>query len=193
MPDRLTIRIKLPPREEQPPAPARRRLSKGALLLILGVVAVVLGAIGVSMFRTEPTPAPAASQSPVPEPAPREVAPVVETKPVEPPVEPEVQTQPPLASPSASVNEVVPDVPLSARQTISGTIRVSVRVIVAKDGTVVAATADEPGPSRYFERLSLEAARQWTFAPADSEKQRVVMVRFYFKRSGTTARASPLQ
>jgi TonB family protein len=187
MPDRLTIRIKLPPREEQPPAPARRRLSKGALLLILGVVAVVLGAIGVSMFRTEPTPAPVASQSPVPRPAPREVAPVVETK----PVEPEAQTLPPVAS--ASVNEVVPDVPLSARQTISGTIRVSVRVIVAKDGTVVAATADEPGPSRYFERLSLEAARQWTFAPADSEKQRVVMVRFYFKRSGTTARASPLQ
>ena len=189
MPDRLTIRIKLPPREEPPPAPARRRLSKGALLLILGVVAVVLGAIGVSIFRTEPTPAPVASQSPVPEPAPREVAPVVETK----PVEPEVQTQPAVVSPSSSVNEVVPDVPLSARQTISGTIRVSVRVIVAKDGTVIAATADEPGPSRYFERLSLEAARQWTFAPADSEKQRVVMVRFYFKRSGTTARASPLQ
>jgi TonB family protein len=134
------------------------------------------------MFRTEPTPAPVASQSPVPEPAPREVAPVVETKPVEPPVEP-----------SSSVNEVVPDVPLSARQTISGTIRVSVRVIVAKDGTVIAATADEPGPSRYFERLSLEAARKWTFAPADSQKQRVMMLRFYFKRSGTTARASPLQ
>lgn len=184
MPDRLTIRIKLPPREDQPPAPVRRRLSKSALLLILGAVAVVLGVVGVIMFRSEPTPAPVATPSP----APREVATVVEPK----AVEPQVPEQPAVAPPS-SVKEVVPDVPLSARQTIRGTIRVSVRMIVAKDGTVIAATADEPGPSRYFERLSLEASRKWTFAPTDSEKQRVMMVRFYFKRSGTTARASPVQ
>lgn len=185
MPDRLVIRVKLPSRDAQPPPPARWRVSRRALLLILGAVAVVLAAIAIMMLRTAPTPAPVVATTPAPVPAPREVAPVVQPK----PVEPEVQKQPAVA-PNSAINEVVPDVPLSARQTIRGTIRVSVRVIVAKDGTVVAATADEPGPSRYFERLSLEAARKWTFARANREQQRVVLVRFYFKRSGTTARAT---
>ena len=188
MPDRLVIRVKLPSRDAQPPPPARWRVSRGVLLLILGAVAVVLAVIAIMMLRTEPAPAPVVTQPPAPVPAPREVAPVVQPK----PVEPEVQKQPAVA-PNSAINEVVPDVPLSARQTIKGTIRVSVRVIVAKDGTVVAATADEPGPSRYFERLSLEAARKWTFAPANREQQRVVLVRFYFKRSGTTARATEIK
>jgi TonB family protein len=184
MPDRLVIRVKLPSRDAQPPPPARWRVSRGALLLMLGAVAVVLAVIAIVMFRTEPTPAPVVTRAPAPVPAPREAEPEVQPK----PVEQEVQKQPAVA-PNSAINEVIPDVSPRARQTIRGTIRVSVRVIVAKDGTVVAATADEPGPSRYFERLSLEAARKWTFAPANREQQRVVLVRFYFKRSGTTARA----
>jgi TonB family protein len=70
---------------------------------------------------------------------------------------------------------------------------VSVRVIVDKEGTVLAATADEPGPSRYFERLAIEASKKWTFTPANSPAQRIMLVRFYFKRAGTTARANSLQ
>jgi TonB family protein len=70
---------------------------------------------------------------------------------------------------------------------------VSIRVIVDKDGTVIAAAADDPGPSRYFERLSLEAAKKWTFTPAESQAQRVMLVRFNFTREGTTARAHPPQ
>ena len=61
-------------------------------------------------------------------------------------------------------------------------------MIVARDGTVLAATADEPGPSRYFARVVTEAAKQWTFAPSDTDDRRVKLVRFYFKRSGVTAR-----
>lgn len=78
-------------------------------------------------------------------------------------------------------------------ETIRGTIRVSVRVIVGKDGTVLDATVDEPGPSRYFARLALEASRKWTFAPQDSAEPRVTLVKFYFKRTGTTGHADPLQ
>jgi TonB family protein len=70
---------------------------------------------------------------------------------------------------------------------------VSIRVIVDKDGTVLAASADEPGPSRYFERLAVAAAKKWTFTPADSAEQRIMLVRFYFKRTATTARASSPQ
>jgi TonB family protein len=70
---------------------------------------------------------------------------------------------------------------------------VSVRVIVDREGTVLAATADDPGPSRYFERLAIQASKKWTFAPTDSEEQRTALVRFDFTRAGTTARANSVQ
>jgi len=185
----LVIRIEIgsngPPR-----APVRRRLSRGALLLILGAVAVLLSCVGISVFRTEPTSAPAAtvaapnpeSQSPASVPAPSKAGAKS--------VESEVRKQ---AGASASpISKVIPDVPRSARGTIRGTIRVSVRVIVDKAGTVLAATADDPGPSRYFERLAIQASEKWTFAPTNSEKQRIMLVSFNFTRAGTTARANSL-
>jgi TonB family protein len=94
---------------------------------------------------------------------------------------------------SVAINEVIPDVPNAARRTIRGRVRVSVRVIVEKDGTVFAALADNPGPSRYFERLAIDAAKKWTFAPADSDDQRIMLVRFTFERQGTTASATALR
>jgi TonB family protein len=185
-PSRLVIRVKIPV-ENPPPAPVRRPFNKGALLVLLIVAVAGLSWLGIRMFRTEPT-----ARAPMP--APSVAAPAISSEPPPKPsfqTEPEVQKQPAL--PPSQTTEVIPDVPRSARDTIRGTIRVSIRVIVDKDGNVVAATADEPGPSRYFERLSVEAASKWTFAPVASEQQRVMLVRFYFKRSGTTARATPLQ
>ena len=197
----LLIRVEIskgPPR-----APVRRRLSRGTLLLILGAaVAVLLGWVAISVFRTEPTSAPAAtdgapnseSQSLAPAPEPSKVAPVVpaQTKPAgAKSVESELQKQPD-ASPLI-ISEVIPDVPRSARETIRGTVRVSVRVIVDKEGTVLVATADDPGPSRYFERLAIQASKKWKFAPTDSGEQRIMLVRFNFRRAGTTARADSLQ
>jgi TonB family protein len=92
------------------------------------------------------------------------------------------------ASPS-EVHKEIPDVPRRASQTIRGHVKVSVRVIVNPDGTVFAALTDERGPSRYFERLAIEAAKKWTFPPVDTEAQRIVLLRFDFAREGTTARA----
>jgi TonB family protein len=66
---------------------------------------------------------------------------------------------------------------------------VSIRVIIDKNGTVLAATADDPGPSRYFKRLAVEASKKWTFTPAASKAQRIIRVTFNFTRVGTTARA----
>jgi TonB family protein len=106
-------------------------------------------------------------------------------------VEPEVRKQPD-ASPSP-IREVIPNVPRSARETIRGTVRVSVRVIVDKEGRVVVAAANDPGPSRYFERLAVQASKKWTFAPTDSEEQRIMLLRFNFTRGGTRARANSLQ
>jgi hypothetical protein len=68
-----------------------------------------------------------------------------------------------------------------------------VRVIVEQDGTVFAALAEQRGPSRYFERLAIDAAKKWTFPPADSDVQRFMLVKFDFTRDGTTADAVPLK
>jgi TonB family protein len=72
---------------------------------------------------------------------------------------------------------------------------VSVRVMVDQDGTVFAALVDQPGPSRYFRRLAIEAAKKWTFPPADQPDapQRLELVRFVFSRQGATAHAIALK
>lgn len=200
---RLVIRVRITP-EGQPRAPVRGRLGRGALPLILGVVAVLLAWVGISVFRTGPTSAPIATEG-APNaksqpPAPSEAAPVVSGEPLPKPTAATAQTrsvelearEQPEASTSPT-HEAIPIVPRSALQTIRGTVRVSVRVIVGKDGTVVGATADHPGPSRYFERLAIEAARKWTFTRADSAAQRSMVVTFNFTRAGITARANSLQ
>ncbi|HXS26349.1 MAG TPA: TonB family protein [Steroidobacteraceae bacterium] len=90
------------------------------------------------------------------------------------------------------LHEAIPDVPLSARRTIRGHIKVWVRVVVDADGSVTDATADRPGPSRYFQRLALEAARKWTFPAVSTSSQRLMQIRFEFARDGTRGRAVPL-
>jgi serine/threonine-protein kinase len=94
-------------------------------------------------------------------------------------------------SPTA-LHEEMPDVPWSARRTIRGHIKVWVRVIVNQDGSVFAAVADRSGPSGYFQRVAIEAAKKWTFPAADTPSQRMMQVRFDFSRDGTTGRAVTL-
>jgi TonB family protein len=100
--------------------------------------------------------------------------------------------EPPDAPPSP-VNEVIPTVPRSALDTIRGTIRVVIRVTLDKQGVVQAATADVPGPSRYFARLAVDASKKWTFTPANLEAQRTMLITYNFTRNGATARANPPQ
>lgn len=199
---RLVIRVKLIS-EEVPQPPAPPRLSKGALLLIVGAVALLLAWLGISVFRSDPTPPTAlnsAAESSAPIAARTEDAPVVGAPPpaVASPTEtvpgssqPEVRPQP--DAPLSAINEVVPDVPQSALNTIHGTIRVSVNVLIDKHGKVIEATPEDRGPSRYFERLSLEAAKKWTFTAASSEERRTMLLKFNFTRTGATARADAAQ
>lgn len=175
---RLVIRIKLVPQEATPP-PVWRRMTKGAVL-IGGVAAALLSWLGISTFRSDPIPPPAA---PIPAvnttmPSTAEVT-LVQT-----------QVPPQPEAPPSSINEVLPEVPQSALDTIRGTVRVSVRVNIDQQGRVVNAAAKDRGPSRYFERLSVEAAKQWTFTLARSDEQRAMLVRFNFTRDGATAHAS---
>lgn len=83
--------------------------------------------------------------------------------------------------------KVLPEVPQKALDTISGTVRVSVRVAVDASGKVTEATLESPGPSQYFANHALQAARRWEFwapkvdgSPVPSEW----LLRFAFRQAG---------
>jgi len=82
----------------------------------------------------------------------------------------------------------LPDVAASARNTITGKIRVSVRVAVSSAGDVTDATLSTPGPSKYFAHLALEAAQQWKFEPPKVQGRSVLsdwLLHFQFTQKGT--------
>jgi TonB family protein len=83
----------------------------------------------------------------------------------------------------------IPDVPLRARQTIHGHIQVWVAVGIDPNGSVGTVETERAGPSRYFHRLALQAAKKWTFSPSTSAARRRMQIRFDFSREGTKGRA----
>ena len=92
------------------------------------------------------------------------------------------------AAQGAVAERVLPDVSVSARNTIQGKIRVSVRVTVNPAGEVTEASLASPGPSKYFANKALEAARRWKFKPAEVDGRSVSsewILRFQFGRTGT--------
>ncbi len=95
-----------------------------------------------------------------------------------------------LASQGGVVHQVIPDVSRNSRNTISGTIKVTVRVEVNPSGKVTAARLKTAGPSKYFAGLALKAAQRWEFAPQPTAG--TWLIQFRFKRSGTQASAEPL-
>jgi TonB family protein len=62
-------------------------------------------------------------------------------------------------------HQVTPEVLQSARDSIRGTVRVSVKVNVDRSGNVEDAELESPGPSKYFARAALQAAELWKFKP----------------------------
>jgi TonB family protein len=85
------------------------------------------------------------------------------------------------------VQQVMPQVSPSARRTIQGTIKVRVRVEVDAAGNVVKTKLELSGPSKYFSRVALEAARGWKFVPAPSGDSgaREWKLQFAFSRAKT--------
>ena len=86
--------------------------------------------------------------------------------------------------PGAVVSRQLPDVAPEALRTITGTVRVTIRMSVDAAGNVSTAAIESRGTSRYFSDLALRAARDWKFAggnPGDYS------VRFEFTTSGITA------
>jgi TonB family protein len=89
------------------------------------------------------------------------------------------------------VQQVMPQVSPSARRTIQGTIKVRVRVEVDAAGNVAKTKLELSGPSKYFSRVAMEAAREWKFvpAPAGEPAVREWKLQFAFRRAKTEASA----
>jgi TonB family protein len=94
-------------------------------------------------------------------------------------------------------HKVIPDVPPNARNTITGTVRVIVKVAVDASGAVSHASLISRGPSEYFANQALQTARKWAFTPPTIDGRAIPSewsLTFEFKRNGTKAvaqRTSP--
>jgi TonB family protein len=107
------------------------------------------------------------------------------------------EEEPPVAKGSGSalirgdvVHQVMPEVLQSARNTIRGKVRVSVKVNVDRQGDVEDAELESRGPSKYFARAALQAAQLWKFKPPKTGNQGVLSswtLQFEFTRDETTA------
>lgn len=88
------------------------------------------------------------------------------------------------------LDQVLPQVPQKALATITGTVRVVVKVQVDAAGNVTDSELDTPGPSHYFAGLAEKAARQWKFTGAEADGHGVPsewLIRFEFVPSGVQA------
>lgn len=88
----------------------------------------------------------------------------------------------------AVLQRVMPRVAPSARETIEGKIRVRVRVKADPLGNVTEAWLESRGPSQYFARLALEAAREWKFTPPQAQGRAIPSewrLQFGFRRTDT--------
>lgn len=170
---------------EPEPEPAPVRHYRYSWRMFLPVAVLILCGLGWGLYRLIFPPNPArtasvtiaASETPKSaNPAPVEAAAPVATK----------------AAPSqgAVLHQVLPDIPRSAQDTITGTIKVAVRVQVDSAGKVTAANFKSAGSSKYFARQAMQAAERWEFSAPEVNGQPASstwLVQFRFKRTSTQA------
>lgn len=184
----------------RPAAAANADQKDGALAKWLYAVPVVIAIViafllsGSKAKHTNPAPA-AQKTAPASANGAEEAKPTPEPKrsPATPAPSPRVNTAPVIQERTPSggamqdvVHPVIPSVSRGARNTITGRVRVRVRVTVDPSGNVTAARFESTGPSQYFARLAMEAARQWKFVPAEGTSgTREWTLRFAFGRADT--------
>lgn len=145
--------------EEREPATKKERWrgNRMATSLLILVTALVIAFI--VFLSTRKSQAPKPSQSAVEQPGSNAVLPSA----------PAVASSAPEAarreSSGSVLHQSLPEVSQSARNTITGKIRIVARVEVDAAGKVTHARLTTAGPSRYFARLSLDAAERWQFSP----------------------------
>jgi TonB family protein len=194
--DQITRRLQSPPTSAQiarvasrdqaqsrdDAEPERRSKPKTTILAVVAVLLLLAGFFAVRAMRHNSNSGETTTQS--------SQAPAAQVA----PSASEVAATPPQTMASNVVQQDIPNVPLSARNTIQGKIKVAVRVAVDNAGNVSDATLVTPGPSKYFARLALESSRKWKFSPAENNRAaNSWILRFRFGRAGTevTPTAAP--
>ena len=177
---RLPADVKAAPSRPNPePSSPRTRLLVPAIAV--GVIILVAIWAGMRPFRSHPNPAPPASSTAQSSSQPS-VAPAAASQ---------SSATPNPAAAAAVLHQEVPALSRGTRDSIRGQIKVTVLVTVDRSGNVVGETLENQGSSKYFARLSLEAAKKWRFAPADSQDSRQWLLQFEFTRSGAAGQAVP--
>lgn len=205
-----------------PAPPKKKPLARYAMVAaVVGMAAIAILAgskYSNHNVQTGPNPGttveqPAAPSAPAPQPAvPRAAPPVAnrQAKPsgspegtdattanARPPALPPVEKSPSGTVPGTVVEQWLPPVSRRSRDTISGKVRVGVKVAVDSSGKVVSASLVSPGPSQYFAKLALDASRRWKFAPPQVDGEAVAsewVLRYQFGRQTTEvhpAQAAP--
>jgi TonB family protein len=204
--------------QSRPPAKRRRYAVPIAVGFVLVLAAILVGPRLLRRHSEAPHVPAVADERPLVPPAPGEVAPSPQEHPTEsssPSVAEEEQSskapvpvpasihpetiheeEPTAAKLSAGAlvhgevaHQVTPEVLQSARDTIRGTVRVSVKVNVDRSGNVEDAELESPGPSKYFARAALQAAQLWKFKPPKVGGRGVLSswtLQFEFTRDETT-------
>ncbi|HET7891307.1 MAG TPA: TonB family protein [Candidatus Sulfotelmatobacter sp.] len=190
------IQARLHPAARSVPAPARQTLPQPRTVLKRGhiaaaVLVVLLIALVVyfSRGKSGTSPAPPATGQLAPQAQPQ-AAPIPKPNPAV--RESAATAERPSAAGGDVAHQVVPDISQSSRKTISGTIKVTVRVEADSSGKVRTAKLKTAGPSRYFAEQALKAAQRWEFVPPQVDGQSAPstwLVQFRFRRSGTQASA----
>ncbi len=88
--------------------------------------------------------------------------------------------------------QALPDIPPSARNTISGTIKINVHADVDASGKVTNAKLKSSGPSRYFAIRALNASQDWEFTPPQVNGHPVAsawLIQYRLRRAGIEASA----
>jgi TonB family protein len=205
-------------RNSRPLAKYRKYEVPIAVGFVLVVAAFLVGPRLLRRHSEAPQVPAAADEPPLVPPAPREVAPSPQEHPIKsfkPSVAEEEQSskapvpvpasihpetiheeEPTVAKLSGGspvhggvAHQVMPEVLQSARDTIRGTVRVSVNVNVDRSGNVEDAELESRGPSKYFGRAALQAAQLWKFKPPKVAGQGVLSswtLQFEFTRDETT-------
>jgi TonB family protein len=183
-------------RSATPPSPSRRSILPLTAVLLV-VVAAVWG--GYRLLRTDSTQGASDSAEPRTVPPPPKAAEAFASSTLHSAerIRPANALHPPSQSNQSGANgsspvvhEEIPQVPRSARSTIHGHVKVTVRVTVDRSGNVVDQNLENPGSSKYFARLASAAARKWKFAAAQDQRAREWLLRFDFTRGGVTGHAT---
>ena len=93
------------------------------------------------------------------------------------------------------LQQVLPDVSRQAQSTITGRVKVGVRVSVDASGNVSQAALASAVTSKYFANLALGTARRWKFNPPQVNGQATAsewLLRFQFGRTSTQVSASEI-